>query len=94
MSFNMNCRYSSQTYFIKTLVNILGILNYFPSHLSKSDFFPIVLPYPYSEKELAPNDLIKVCFNLSAKISPDWWKCFPLMQTFSSLSNTLIHVIW
>ena len=57
-------------------------------------FSPIVLPYPYSEKKLVINDPIKVCFNPSAKISPDCWKCFLLMQTFSSLSNTLIHVTW
>lgn len=37
--FNMKCHYISQTYFFKTLINIPGILDYFPFHLSKGDFF-------------------------------------------------------
>lgn len=55
---------------------------------------PIVLPYAYPENFLALNYLIKTCFNLVARISPDGWKCFPLRQPLSSLSNTFICVTW
>lgn len=77
MPFNVKCHYISQTYFFKTLINIPGILDYFPFHLSKGDFFLFFLPYPYPENEHALNDLINICFNLVARISFDGWKCFP-----------------